>query len=129
MVLTGPAELELARPVHVADGHGPDRVRVVVGPSRSGHGWSRRLSWASVSAGWLSGSSHAGAWSGSPPARPTLCGEANLKKIEIVRDHISGLSWSWDLMLGALDMPQHCIITWYRCLTVWSLLENHHTQP
>ena len=34
------------------------------------------------------------------------------KKIE-VGDHISGPPWSMGVILGSLDIPNWCIITWY----------------
>ena len=43
--------------------------------SRSGPGWSRRRSWASVTVGWPAGSSRAGAASGLVRARPILRGD------------------------------------------------------
>ena len=53
----------------------PVRVHVVVAPSRTDRGSSRPLSWASVTAGWMAGSSHAGALSGLVRVYPILCGE------------------------------------------------------
>ena len=35
------------------------------------------------------------------------------KKIEVVRDHISGPLSSTVVILGSLDTPNWCFITWY----------------
>ena len=53
----------------------PGRARAGVGLSQCGHGWSRPNSWASVTAGWLAGSSYAGAVSGSRPDVPISRGD------------------------------------------------------
>ena len=48
---------------------------MVTGPLPCGLGWCRQQNWGSVIAGWLAGSSHAGAVSGSEPVLLAWHGE------------------------------------------------------